>query len=263
MTRRSAGTSEQKHTYGSETYRTEKAASRLVDADVSTPDEVNVGGEATVAVNINNAASFLSVTDDDYCAAGSTPLFGGKNGYELDVRVEIQEGSDFVTTQGILPEARLNPGGGSGGGSGNPAVTTTACVPALGEREEVFKVQTEQEGEIRGTVTLTGRGSGNQADSESFRIIVVGEDQRADRDTGGDDSSDREQDRDRDRSRDRDRNRNRNRNDQSNDENGNNQNDKNNDEESGLTAFWNNRSEGEKVALGLGGAGFLAVLAGR
>jgi hypothetical protein len=257
MRRRSAGTAERKHTYGSNTYTPEQALSGLVTASVATPDEVNVGGEATIAVTLDNSATIISTTDTDYCAAGSRPLTGDVNAYELDVRIEIQEGSEFVTNEGVRPEqGRLDPGGGGGGGGGGkPAVTTTACVPAQGEREERYTVETPETGQVRGTVTVTGHGSGNRVDSESFSIRVLPASQSPDRDAGGGDppeEQDDEPDNEQDPSDDTPRATPTDPEDPPDDPQG-----------PSLSSFWSDRTDGEKVALALGGAGFLAVLSGR
>jgi len=247
MTRRSAGTAERTHTYGAEDYMTEAQKPDLVSATVSAPNEVNVGGEAIVTVKLDNDADIIQDTDTDYCAAGSKPLVGDVDAYELDVRVEIEEGSSLVTTQDVQTELPTQPvrDGPSGGGGGNPAATTSLCVPANGTRRQNFTVDTDEEGEIEATVTVKGRYSDRRVAQESFSIFVLPEIQTPDRDAGGDDPPEEPNDPgDTPRA------------------NPTNPPDPESDESS-LTKFWNDRTDGEKVALGLGGAGLLAVLAGR
>lgn len=244
MTRRSSGT---------ERYTAAAAPAREVGVEVSTPD-VQVGRTGEVVVTVTNNATALSTADPDYCVGGSGPLGGEKNAYEIDVDLFVENAPTDASVAGFSLEQHLgliSPGTG-GGGANNPDArpaadkTITLCVPASGgQRKARFELPAQGDaGEITGRVRVAGATSENIIATKDWRVNVTtapsDEPEQSPDPTPNDGSSDDTRKR-------RDSG----------------TTDQPSSEGDALSAFWSNRSQGEKLAIAIGGAGLLAALSNR
>jgi len=243
MPRRSAGTSDQPDWFGSTAVQTEVSNPDLVSISLSYPDEVSAGGDATIVATIENTASYVAVSDPDYCEAGQKALGGKISGYDVTITAERDDAGQ-ISPEGVRAEANDDPLDAGGGGS--PVVVDLDCIATNSSIERQYTVETPEPDTIRGTVTVEGFISGNVLGSAEYDIDVLDASRGPDRDTTGDSDDETPPEED----------------DSNNNDNGDNNN-PDPEEPSGLTEFWNARSDGEKALLVLGGVGALAALGGQ